>query len=62
MHSTTGFLLPPFIQDYGPGPAEFDPEPENEDAFDAVMRDIMADVDAGTWVEGEPVAELTGGG
>ena len=40
----TQFSLPPFIQDYGPGPNR-----EPEDEFDAVMRDIMKDVDAGLW-------------
>ena len=42
--SVTQFPLPPFIQDYGPGP-----NPEPDDEFDAVMRDIMREVDAGLW-------------
>ena len=44
MFSVTQFSLPPFVQDYGPGP-----NPEIEDEFDAVMRDIMKDVDAKLW-------------
>ena len=42
--SRTQFFLPPFIQDYGP-----DPNAEAEDEFDAVMREIMKDVDAPLW-------------
>ena len=42
--SVTQFPLPPFIQDYGPGP-----NPEPDDEFDAVMRNIMREVDAGLW-------------
>lgn len=52
------FSLPPFIQDYGPGPSEYDFEPEN--AFDAMVRGIPTDVAVGTWVEGEPGADETG--
>lgn len=44
--SVTQFSLPPFVQDYGPGP-----NPEPEDEFDAVMRDIMKDVDTKLWDE-----------
>ena len=42
--SVSQFSLPPFVQDYGPGP-----NPEIEDEFDAVMRDIMREVDEGLW-------------
>ena len=42
--SATQFSLPPFIQDYGPGP-----NPEPEDEFDAVMREIMREVDSPLW-------------
>ena len=44
--SVTQFSLPPFVQDYGPGP-----NPVIEDEFDAVMRDIMREVDEGLWKE-----------
>ena len=44
MFSVTQFSLPPFVQDYGPGP-----NPVIEDEFDAVMREIMRDVDAKLW-------------
>lgn len=44
-HSITDFSLPSFIQDYGPGPAEFNPEPEDD--FDARVRRILTDVNAG---------------
>ena len=44
MFSVTQFPLPPFIQDYGPGP-----NPEPEDEFDAVMREIMREVDSPLW-------------
>lgn len=47
--SVTAFSLPPFVQDYGPGPLEFDPDPESD--FDAMVREIMSDVDAGKWAE-----------
>ena len=44
MFSVTQFPMPPFVQDYGPGP-----NPAIEDDFDAVMRDIMREVDEGLW-------------
>ena len=47
--SVAGLSLPPFIQDFGPGPSDFDPEPEDE--FDAMVRGIIKDVNDGKWVE-----------
>lgn len=58
MFSVTDFWLPPFIQDFGfgPGPSDLfdpepEPEPEPETEFDRVVRGIIADVDAGRWIE-----------
>lgn len=48
IHSVACFSLSPFIQDYGPGPSEFDLQPEDD--FDAMIRDIVTEVDAGRWV------------
>ena len=55
--SAAQFPLPPFIQDYGPGPAEFDFNPEDEfykvfkdmpeDEFDKMFEPIMRDANAG---------------
>lgn len=59
-HSESEFLLPPFIRDYGPGPAEFDPEPESE--FDVVVRGIMADADRRMGVDCESGADGMGAG
>ena len=48
-HSNTPFSLPPFVQDYGPGPAEFDPA-TNVD-LDTMTRDLQREVDEGKWAE-----------
>ncbi|KAF6232247.1 hypothetical protein HO173_009630 [Letharia columbiana] len=60
IHSVTDFSLPSFIQDYGPGPSEFDPDPELD--FDATIGGIVTDAGAGTWVKEVPEADETDGG